>query len=106
VQAAKSVDATEQWALETSNAREGTGRQGANGPEPKWSFAERAILETLRTEGNRMTQEKLLKAAKLRVTGTNKSLLGQMVERAVLDNRRDDRGRGYGLPAWNEQKKR
>jgi hypothetical protein len=69
-------------------------------PEPTLSDEERWIIDALRKAGKRMTQLKLLDAAGLGQHGTTKALLSQMRQRGLIDNNRDDRGNGYGLPEW------
>jgi hypothetical protein len=68
------------------------------------SYEEEQIIETLRKSGRRMTQSKVLGAAGLGQHGTTKALLSQMRQRGLIDNDRDERGNGYGLPGWKQEK--
>lgn len=65
-------------------------------PTPFLSGMEQMIVDALRRHGQPLTQEKLLDAAKLGVTGSNKALLAAMRERGVVNNK----GKGYSLPEW------
>lgn len=65
-------------------------------PSPTLSTTEQMIVDALKSAGKPLTQEKLLEAARLGITGTNKGILAGMRERGVLTNK----GKGYGLPEW------
>jgi predicted transcriptional regulator len=67
------------------------------------SGEEEMIIKALRKKKKHMTQEQLLNAAGLAIHGTNKSILAQMVQRELIDNGTDKRGRGYGLPEWRSK---
>ena len=71
----------------------------ANLPPPTGNLSgvEQIVVDTLRQVGKQMTQEQLLAAAKLKITGSHKSVLAGLVERGVLINH----GKGYKLPEWD-----
>jgi len=69
-------------------------------PDAGLKFKEQLIRAALRKENRRMTQFEVLEKAGLAVSGDTKGLLANMVDRKLLDNRKDVRPRGYGLPVW------
>ena len=71
--------------------------------ESAWSKPDRDIAQALRENGERMTNEPLLKKAFGTVTGAGKTRLAAMVKRGSLNKSTigDARGRGYGLPEWD-----
>lgn len=93
VEMAKAADAAQQLALPTPTA-----------VEPVLSYEEQQIIDALRKNGRRMTQLQLLAAAGLGEHGTLKALLSQMRQRRLIDNDRDNWGKGYGLPEWMSTK--
>lgn len=106
LQAAKAIEATVQSPSAIPiGAKERKQRAGNQSAEPKLAEEEKMVVDALKKARKRMTQEKLLPAARLKITGSNKSLLANMVQREVLDNRRDELGRGYGLPEWHAKKR-
>ena len=60
------------------------------------------IIELLRKEGNRLTQERLFGLSGRRLSeGPAKRLLSAAVTENILTNRSNPKPRGYGLPEWD-----
>jgi hypothetical protein len=74
------------------------GDGGAN----QLNTAEQAIVDVLRKHRKRLTTEPLLKKALGVVNSNGKTTLSSLVKRRVLNNSKDERPRGYGLPEFSE----
>lgn len=62
---------------------------------------EQAIVDALRECGGRLTTGPLLTKALGVVNSNGKATLASLVKRGIIDNRKDARPRGYGLPEWS-----
>jgi hypothetical protein len=72
--------------------------------ETRLSPSEQNIRDVLKNAGHRMTTDRIIAALEVKhgaaSTGTTKNALAGMVRNGHLDNRRDVKPAGYGLPEW------
>ncbi|HLL87992.1 MAG TPA: hypothetical protein VK324_01690, partial [Tepidisphaeraceae bacterium] len=67
------------------------------------SYEERKIIDTLKKAGRRLLQRELIPAGGWNDdNGSIKTILSRMRQAGLIDNKKDSRGKGYGLREWGQ----